>query len=118
LEFIRIAKIQDFAHTRCKSYKIMARAVGVFKEADGSFRAMEVGCKHELADLTTGRIKGDEVTCPWHGWRYNLRTGECLWGGTARLRPYACKVEGDNIYISLHPISAETENELEEGDLF
>jgi len=101
---IRIAKVSDFEHTRMKSYKVLARPVGVFKNPDGSFRAMEVGCKHENADLTQGEIKGDIVVCPWHRWKYNLRTGECLWGGTACLRPYALEIRGEDIYISLRPI--------------
>lgn len=105
MEYVRIAKVSDFDHVRMKSFRVMTRYVGVFKEADGSFRAMEVACKHQNADLTQGRIQGDVVTCPWHGWRYNLRSGECFWGGSARLRPYACHVEGDSVYISLLPLS-------------
>ena len=101
---VKIAKVSDFAHTKLKSFKVLARPVGIFKEPDGSFRAMEVGCKHENADLTTGQIRDGVVTCPWHGWKYDLNTGECLWGSTACLRPYAIKIEGDDIFISLRPI--------------
>lgn len=104
MQMVKIAKVSDFANTRIRSYKLLARPVGVFKEADGTFRAMEVGCKHQNADLTEGKIKNDEVACPWHGWRYNLKTGECLWGADAPLRPHHCEVRGEDIYVSLRPI--------------
>jgi len=104
---IRVARVADFSTTRLRSYRILGRPVGVFRERDGSFRAMEVACKHQNADLTTGHIRGEEVICPWHGWRYNLRTGECLWGGPSPLRPYHCEVRGEDIFISLRPVRPE-----------
>ena len=102
-KMIRIAQVSDFERQRMRAYKILARPVGIFKEADGSFRAMEVGCKHENANLLEGKVTGDIVVCPWHGWKYDLSTGECLWGSTAQLRPYACEVRGEDIYVSLRP---------------
>ena len=103
-QMVKIARTSDFAESDMRSFKVLARPVGIFKEPDGSFRAMEVGCKHENADLTTGRIKDGVVVCPWHGWKYDLRTGECLWGAPTCLRPYALEVRGEDIYISLRPV--------------
>lgn len=114
MEMVRIAKISDFRDRKVRSYKILARPVGVFREANGNFRAMEVGCKHENADLTEGRMQGDVVTCPWHGWKYNLRTGECLWGSTVCLRPYDLEVRGEDIYISMHPVEDKPDTEEED----
>lgn len=105
---VRLAKVTDFETIRVRSYRLLARPVGIFRDPDGTFRAMEVACKHENADLTTGHIKGDLVTCPWHGWKYNLRTGECLWGGTGRLRPYKLEVRGEDIYVSLRPVDPDS----------
>lgn len=111
MEYVKLAKIQDFTHTRIKSYRLLARPVGIIKQRDGSFIATEVGCKHELADLTQGRIDGDVVTCPWHGWKYNLITGECLRGADVCLRRHGIKIEGDDIYVSLRPLEPEAEEE-------
>lgn len=104
MQFIRIAKVSDFDKIRCRSYTVLARKVGVFKEPDGSFYAIEAACKHQNADLTTGAIRGDVATCPRHGWQYNLRTGACLNQDSAPLRRYGCKVENGDIYITLLPI--------------
>lgn len=104
MDLVRIARVADFDATRMKSYRVLARLVGVFKEADGSFRAMEVGCKHQNADLTLGYIRGDMAICTRHGWEYNLKTGECTNGMEGRLRPYHCEVREDSIYISALPL--------------
>lgn len=104
VEYVKLAKVQDFKNTRIKSYRLLARPVGIIKQKDGTFFATEIGCKHELADLSQGRMDGDVVTCPWHGWKYNLVTGECLWGSKVCLRRHAIRIEGDDIYVSLRPI--------------
>jgi nitrite reductase/ring-hydroxylating ferredoxin subunit len=35
------------------------------------------------------------IACPWHGWEYDLRTGECLWNPRYRVRVYAVDVAAD-----------------------
>jgi len=115
MQYVKIAKAKDFDKTRMKSFRILARHVGVFKAADGAFYAMEAGCKHQNAGLSEGRIEGEVVTCRWHGWKYDLRTGECVWGSEARLHRYGCKVENGDIYITMHPF-AEGESEEDLGE--
>ena len=52
---------------------------------------------------TTGSSKRGCVTCPWHGWRYDLRTGEhlTLFGRRAGLRRYPVRTEGDDVLIDV-----------------
>ncbi|MCW8331435.1 non-heme iron oxygenase ferredoxin subunit [Photobacterium sp. SDRW27] len=45
---------------------------------NGSFYAVENVCSHDGGDLIEGEIDGDEITCPRHGARFCLRTGEAL----------------------------------------
>jgi nitrite reductase/ring-hydroxylating ferredoxin subunit len=105
MQFVKIAKTSDFEGKRFLRFTLLARKVGIFREPDGSFFAVEIACKHQNWDLTTGRIEGDIATCPRHGWKYNIRTGECLTHDSLRLRRYAVKVEGDDVLVSLTPQS-------------
>jgi nitrite reductase/ring-hydroxylating ferredoxin subunit len=104
IKWVRLARTSDFEKTRWKSYSILARKVGIVKRPDGSFYAIEVSCKHQNWDLTTGGLEGNIVTCPRHFWKYNIETGECLTHDSTRLRHYALKVEGEDIYVSLLPV--------------
>jgi nitrite reductase/ring-hydroxylating ferredoxin subunit len=103
IKYIKVAKVEEFSDCNLRSVRIMGRPVAIFKDDNGGFRAMEAGCKHQNADITKGAIVDDIATCSWHGWKYDLRTGECLWGSDQKLRPYKCKVENGSIFISISP---------------
>jgi len=104
MEYVKIAKVSDFDTARHRTFRLLARSVAVMKDTDGTFRAMEYACRHEGADLSGGRIEGRVVTCPWHAWKYDLQTGECLWGADTRLRNYGVKVEGEHVFVTLRPV--------------
>jgi 3-ketosteroid 9alpha-monooxygenase subunit A len=57
----------------------------VFADSAGVLHALDGYCRHMGGDLTTGTIKGDQVACPFHDWR---------WGGDGKcaLIPYARRV--------------------------
>ncbi len=45
---------------------------------DGAFYAIEDVCTHDYETLTGGPVNGCEITCPRHGARFNIKTGEAL----------------------------------------
>lgn len=104
MQFIKIAKVSDFENKRFIRFSILARKIAIFKEEDGSFYGIEFACKHQNWDLSTGTLQGDVIECPRHNWQYNIRTGECLNKDSLRLRKYAVKVEGDDVYVSTAPL--------------
>jgi uncharacterized Zn finger protein (UPF0148 family) len=55
------------------------------------------------------------VVCPWHGYRYNPKTGKAPKGAPEKVETYSVKVDGDDIYVSSEPIS-ERKSEEEEMD--
>ena len=46
-------------------------------------------------------LDGDVVTCPWHGWRYNVKTGENAMLPTAKVPTYQVKVEGNDVLVAV-----------------
>ncbi len=101
--FIKLARISDFGNKNIQSYRVLGRNVAIVNDRERGFYAVEISCKHQNADLTTGRFKGDEVRCPRHGWVYNIWTGECLNHNSSPLRRYGLKIQGDDIYVSTLP---------------
>ncbi|WP_163336806.1 Rieske (2Fe-2S) protein [Desulfopila sp. IMCC35008] len=104
MDYVRIGTVKDLGSTKIKSYKIFGRIIAVLKKADGSYEAIEAACKHQGADLTTGERKGWTVTCPRHGWKYDLETGHCLNHDSLPLKKYNLKIDGEDIHVSLQPI--------------
>ncbi len=77
--------------------------VGVLRRADGTFIARELTCKHHGADLSGGERSGNVVSCPRHGWEYDLDSGECVSHPSLPLRAYATKIEGGRLWVSSKP---------------
>ncbi len=111
LDYIKAASIKDFKNKRIKSITILGKKVGIIKGPDSEFYAIEVGCKHQGADITKGNISGDIATCPRHGWQFNLLTGECLNHDASKLKKYGLKIEDDVIFITSKPLPEDVEDD-------
>jgi nitrite reductase/ring-hydroxylating ferredoxin subunit len=85
------------------SVRVMGKPVAVFRGKGGAFVAREMACKHQGADLVAGDFRGVKVTCPRHGWQYDISTGECLNKDSPPLREHEVVVERDAVFVSLFP---------------
>jgi nitrite reductase/ring-hydroxylating ferredoxin subunit len=76
--------------------------IAVF-ETGGVLRAVDNICCHVGNPLDDGFVDGNTVTCPWHGWRYDLRTGEHLtvFGRRPGLRTYPVRADGDDVLVDV-----------------
>ena len=97
---IRMGKLSEVAPGKVLEKRIMARRVAVFND-NGTLYGIESDCKHMRASLASGQVVDGIVTCKWHKWKYDLRTGECLNVNGVRLRRYEVTVENDDIFVTL-----------------
>jgi len=67
----------------------------------GSFYAIHNLCPHRGAPLGEGELSGSEVTCPWHAWQFDVKTGQNLDNPDSKVKTYPVKVEGDDIFVEL-----------------
>ena len=65
-------------------------AIAVFN-VDGQYHATEDHCLHAGGPLHEGTLEGAVVTCPWHGWQFDVTDGRCGLHGT-NLRCYPVRV--------------------------
>ena len=69
---------------------------------EGSLYATSNVCSHQhFSMLHKGDVDGFEVTCPMHGWKYDVRTGEST-NGQGRIRSYKVRIDGNDVYIASH----------------
>ncbi len=71
----------------------------LFQTPKGYF-AIENRCPHAGAFLKDGIIDAEELTCIWHGWKFNLETGKCLNEPVAKIKTYPVLLEGEQIFIN------------------
>ena len=86
--------------------------MAIFRHAD-RFYALDAVCPHSGADLGPGRVRRGRVTCPDHGWTFDLATG-CMPGmDEIRVSTFPVKVEGGSVLVEV-PIPGEAEAGLDD----
>jgi nitrite reductase/ring-hydroxylating ferredoxin subunit len=68
---------------------------------DGEFFATQQHCLHLKGPLGEGRIDDHVLTCPWHGWQYDVRTGENEFDRAIQLRTYPVRVHDGEVQVEL-----------------
>jgi ferredoxin-nitrite reductase len=79
--------LDDLADGAGTSLVVDGVDVAVFRR-EGCLYALENRCPHEGAPLASGALEGDEIVCPLHGYRVNVKTGVCSTDPTLRARPF------------------------------
>ncbi len=70
---------------------------------EGLFYAISNSCIHKGGPLSKGFLDGDIVTCPWHGWKYSVKTGESSHEGGDSVNSYEVKIIEDKIFVNSIP---------------
>jgi nitrite reductase/ring-hydroxylating ferredoxin subunit len=70
-------------------------------QLEQKYYALENRCPHAGARLHEGTIEGKVLTCIWHGWRFDLESGQSLNEYWARLKTYTLRVRKNKIYLRL-----------------
>ena len=69
--------------------------------AKGVFYAIDNDCPHAYSPLSDGEINGDTLTCPLHGWQFDLKTGHCAVSEQFVLKRYDVRAQSGSIYVAL-----------------
>jgi nitrite reductase/ring-hydroxylating ferredoxin subunit len=97
-----VCKRGDIPADRGWPVRVGEVAIAVFDHA-GVLRAVENVCRHVGNPIDDGFVEGGCVTCPWHGWRYDLRTGEHMtfFGRRSGLRTFPVRAQGDDVLVDV-----------------
>ena len=107
MKYIDAAKLSDLPPGSCLSVDLddTGRGIALFN-VGGELFALDNTCPHAGGPLGEGTLQGDLVRCPWHGWKFNVRTGRCVknpideWAASC----FPLKVEHGTIQVALkHP---------------
>ncbi|HEV8051992.1 MAG TPA: Rieske (2Fe-2S) protein [Parachlamydiaceae bacterium] len=67
---------------------------------EGKIFALENVCPHMGGPLGEGELKGDVVTCPWHDWQFDVKTGICINMPGDDSRSLPIEVRGNEIFLA------------------
>lgn len=98
-DFVRVADIKDIQSSTMKAVEVAGEKICV-ANVEGKYYAIGNVCTHVGGPLAEGTLEGYEVECPWHGSKFDVRSGEPTRPPARRPEPtYEVKVEGNNLLI-------------------
>jgi nitrite reductase/ring-hydroxylating ferredoxin subunit len=98
----KIAQKTDVEPGQGRTIRVEDRQIALFN-LQGDFVAIDDACPHMRADLSCGHLEGRMVTCTWHGWQFDLDTGNCVNVEWAKVRRYPVRLEGEDVHLTVEP---------------
>ena len=99
-EFVRVTGTADVKPGSGIVAEVRGKALAIFN-IDGTFHAIDNTCVHRGGPLGEGDVGGTIVTCPWHGWQYDVTTGTCVANPAAKVERYEVAIEGADVKVLL-----------------
>ncbi len=97
---IRVAAVSEVPPGTAREVMAGDKVVALYN-VEGVFCALDGVCPHAGGPLGEGTLRGSTVTCPWHGWQFDVKTGENCLNRKMTHKSYAVKVEGDDVFVEL-----------------
>jgi nitrite reductase (NADH) small subunit len=94
-------KLNDLVAGAGRELLVEGRIVALFL-VDGQVFAVDGICAHQGGPIGRGAVDRNCVTCPWHGWQYDVRHGTNLLTGRQMLDCFPVEVRGEEVWIDVH----------------
>jgi nitrite reductase (NADH) small subunit len=100
MPFVRAAKLTEVPAGSIREIQVAGKTVALANVA-GKFFAINNTCLHRGGPLGQGSLQDKIVTCPWHGWEYDVTTGKVAQNPSMGVACYATEVRGDEVFIDI-----------------
>ena len=99
-DFTRIAAVDDLPPGKGMEALVGDRAIALFN-VDGTFYALDNACPHRGGPLGEGELEGTVAVCPWHAWRWDVKTGANVNNPAVKTACFPASVDGGSVYVEL-----------------
>ena len=99
--WIKIAELAECPPGKCLEIVAEDRIVALFN-VDGNIHALDGICPHQGGPLGQGELSGCVVTCPWHGWQFDVTNGQHQTTASLVHSQFEVKIENDQILVNLN----------------
>lgn len=93
-------RIEEIPEGERKIIQVDDLSIGVFHHK-GQWYALQNYCLHRGGPVATGCLEEDTLTCPWHGFQYNLTTGQLLVDPNVKLKMFSTSIRDSEIYVQV-----------------
>jgi nitrite reductase (NADH) small subunit len=98
--FVKLANLNELPVGAAKEAEFEGRVYALFN-IDGVISAIDGICPHQGGPLADGLVEGTTVTCPWHGWQFDIRSGKTPLGPKIVQPVYEVKIENQDVLVAV-----------------
>ena len=100
MAFVKVASLSRLPADSVMEAKVNGSSYAICN-VGGELHALEGACPHAGGPLGQGTLIDNALLCPWHGYEFDLSTGENLDNPFMRVEKLPVRVEGDDILIEV-----------------
>ena len=122
----RVGQLSDFPDGRIRILDVAGKSIGFYRRGREVYGVLNV-CPHRAAPICRGEVRGTMLPCapgeplqyglkgwvlrcPWHGWEYDIRSGQSVAGvDPRRLKTFPVRLKGDDVYCDVRQATKATE---------
>jgi nitrite reductase/ring-hydroxylating ferredoxin subunit len=98
---VRAVSLAEVSPGQPKLVELEGRRVVLVRIAEQVY-CLDDTCAHKGGPLSEGKLAGPRLACPWHGWIYDVRTGQCVFPGRgASVAQYGTRTDGGDIVVEI-----------------
>ncbi len=98
MAFLRAARTDEIPAGTIREFEVNGTTLAL-ANVDGKFYAVDNTCLHRGGPLGQGELEGRIVTCPWHGWQYDVTSGKLTMNPAVGVQAYPVEVRGEDIFV-------------------
>jgi len=95
---VRAARKDEIPAGTIREFQVDGKTLAI-SNIEGKFFAISNTCLHRGGPLGQGVMDGNILTCPWHGWQYDVTTGKLVMNQAIGVKTYAIEVRGEDLWI-------------------
>jgi nitrite reductase (NADH) small subunit len=100
MAFVLAAKTSDGPTGTIREFQVDGKTIAV-ANVGGQIHAINNVCLHRGGPLSDGPLEGNVVTCPWHGWQYDVTTGKIPQNPAVGVDCYPVEIRGEEIFVDV-----------------
>ncbi len=97
---VRAGRSSDVPAGEGRVVEAGGRALALFN-VDGAYYAIDNSCAHRGGPLGEGELDGTVVTCPWHGWRWDVKSGANANNPAVKMACFPVSVEAGDVFVEI-----------------
>jgi nitrite reductase/ring-hydroxylating ferredoxin subunit len=100
MAFLRAAAKDEVSPGTIRELEVGDKVIAL-ANVEGKFFAVNNVCLHRGGPLGEGELDRQVVTCPWHGWQFDVTNGQLLTNASLTLACYPVEVRGEDVFVDI-----------------